>query len=96
MLLLELTMVLQKKSSVEVGRVSAYMKLPPVMRVFPSLVKHDFEVAAYFVLLPGAVGKERLMEGEFFLCLPASGCISGWSLPPSLRRCFHRLETVPT
>lgn len=33
------------------------------------------------MLLPGAVGKERLMEGEFFLCLPASGCISGWSLP---------------
>lgn len=54
-------MVLQKKSSVEVGRVPAYMKLPPMVRVFPSLVKYDFEVAAYFVLLPGAVGKERLM-----------------------------------
>lgn len=89
-------MALQKKSSVEVGRVPAYMKLPPLMRVFPSLVKYDFEVAAYFVLLPGAVGKERLMEGEFFLCPPASDCISGWSLAHSLRRCFHCLETVTT
>lgn len=42
MLPLELTMVLQKKSDVEVGRVLAYMKLPPVVRVFPSLVKYDF------------------------------------------------------
>lgn len=61
MLLLELTVVLQKKSNVEGGRVPAYMKLPPMVRVFPSLVKYDFEVAACFVLLPGAVGKERLM-----------------------------------
>ena len=69
MLLLELTMVLQKKSSVEVGRVPAYMKLPSLMRVFPSLAKYDFEVVAYFVLLPGAVGKERLMEGDSFSAL---------------------------
>ena len=64
-------MVLQKKSSVEVGRVPAYMKLPPLMTVFPSLAKYDFEVVAYFVLLPGAVGKERLMEGS--LCSPGCG-----------------------
>ena len=37
--------------------------------VFPSLAKYDFEVVAYFVLLPGAVGKERLMEGDSFSAL---------------------------
>lgn len=74
MLSLELNMVLQKKSNVEVESAPACMKLPPVVRVFPSLVKYDFAVVQILCFFLEQWGK-RLTEG---LPLPSCQLLYFW------------------